>query len=341
MSEAVLPDWPRALGGAVGSAALRTVPEDFRVDEQLGFEPDGEGPHWLLQVRKRDANTLWVAGQLARVAGVPRREVGFAGLKDRHAVTTQYFTVPARDGGPPASDDASWEVLSAVRHRRKLPRGALRGNRFVITARDFRGDLDCLKERWAAAVDRGVPNYFGPQRFGHAAGNLGLARAAFAGKRMRRDKLGLAYSAARSWLFNGVLARRVADANWDQVLEGEVLALDGSRSHFRADPADPALAERLAAFDVHPSGPLWGRGTVPSGAAVAALEHQVAAQWPELRDGLIAAGLKQERRSLRLPVRAADLAILAPDSVRFAFELPAGAFATAVLREMLDTDQND
>lgn len=340
MSEEVLPDWPRALGGPAGRAILRREPEDFQVEEQLGFAADGDGPHWLLKVRKRQANTMWVAQQLARIAGVPQREIGFAGLKDRHAVTVQYFTVPARAPDPPVADDPTWQVLDAQRHRRKLPRGALRGNRFVITAHDFEGVADELRARWTQCVSRGVPNYFGPQRFGRGAGNLALARAAFAGRRMRRDKLGLAYSAARSWLFNAVLAERVDADTWDSVLPGDILALDGSRSHFRADAGDPALEARLAAFDVHPSGPLWGRGKSPAEEAVAALEQRVVDGWSELRDGLEQAGLKQERRSLRLPVRGADLEFIAPDSVRFAFELPAGAFATAVLRELLATDND-
>ncbi len=139
---------PTAWGEPLGTGVLRASPEDFEVDETLGFEASGEGPHALLSVRKRGANTEWVARELARTMGVKPFEVGFAGLKDRNAITTQHFTVPR---GKRAAEELvglkgeGYEVLSAAAHQRKLPRGALEGNRFVIVVRGLACDALQLK----------------------------------------------------------------------------------------------------------------------------------------------------------------------------------------------------
>ena len=162
-------------GGPLANGVLRTAPEDFKVDEILGFEAAGEGPHALLHVRKRGANTEWVARELARAAGCKPFDVGFAGLKDRHAVTTQYFTIPR---GKRAAQEfvglsgEGYEVMAAAPHQRKLPRGALAGNRFEIVVRELRADPALLAARIVAIATGGVPNYFGAQRFGRDAGNL-------------------------------------------------------------------------------------------------------------------------------------------------------------------------
>ena len=166
---------PAAWGPPLGSGVLRTTPEDFEVDEILGFSAGGEGPHALLRVRKCGANTEWVARELARAAGVKPFEVGFAGLKDRNAVTTQHFTVPR---GKRAAEEFTglkgegYEVLSAAPHQRKLPRGALEGNRFAIAVRGFTGDPAAVAHRMQLIATGGAPNYFGEQRFGREAGNL-------------------------------------------------------------------------------------------------------------------------------------------------------------------------
>ncbi|MFO0511454.1 MAG: tRNA pseudouridine(13) synthase TruD, partial [Gammaproteobacteria bacterium] len=182
MSGAAMGDWralaldpPRAYGPPLGTARLRTVPEDFQVEERLGFEPSGAGDHVLVRVRKRGANTAWVARALARIAGVRPHDVGYAGLKDRHAVTTQWFSLPARRQGPAALAEArgeGWEVLEAHAHRRKLPRGALAGNDFRIVLRGFDGDREALERRVEKLRQHGVPNYCGPQRGGRALANL-------------------------------------------------------------------------------------------------------------------------------------------------------------------------
>jgi tRNA pseudouridine13 synthase len=328
---------PYAHGGPVLSGRLRESPEDFFVDEQLGFEPSGAGEHALLHVEKRGANTAHVARELARFAGVPELAVGFAGMKDRHAVTRQYFTVQLAGRADPdwsalASDEL--RVLSAARHSRKLPRGALEGNRFRIVLRGASGDRDAAAARLDAIACRGVPNYFGEQRFGFGGSNVEQARAMFAGRRVKREQRSILLSAARSEIYNAVLAARVADASWDRALDGEVFALDGTNSVFGPEALTPATRERMERLDVHSTGPLWGRGALRTAADAARLEQEVAARHADLCAGLEEAGLRQERRALRVAPRELASEWLAEDALAVSFSLRAGAYATTVLREL-------
>lgn len=312
---------------------MRATPDDFRVDELLGFVADGEGEHLFLQVEKRGANTVWVAAQLARWAGVAESAVGYAGLKDRHAVTTQWFSLhlPGRADPEAWPSHAEFRVLQAVRHRRKLQRGALRGNRFEIVLRD----IDALDPDWEARaharVSRGVPNYFGSQRFGHEGGNLAGAKRMFAGARVGRAKRGILLSAARSAVFNQVLAARVRVGAWDVPVEGEVFMLDGSHSVFGPQALDAALFSRCRDGDIHPTGPLWGAGALRSCARAEEFDRVVEASDPGLLRGLETEGLRQERRSLRLKVQAWTIDRLDAHTLRLGFELAAGSYATAVL----------
>lgn len=340
-----LRDWPRAHGPVEATARVRAAPEDFRVEEVLGFAADGDGPHVLLQVEKRSANTRWVADRLARFAGAPPRDVGYAGLKDRDAVTVQHFTLPL--GTKPGPD---WNalaldgvrVLAAARHRRKLKTGVLKGNRFRLVLRELDRPMELLQQKLDLIARRGVPNYFGVQRFGRDAGNVVKAEEMLAGRRRVHDRKlrGLLLSTARSVIFNALLAVRVERADWDRLLPGEVLMLDGSRSVFRSEASDEALAARLVSGDVHPTGPLWGRGELMSQGEARALEEQVAGEHTLLAGGLIQAGVDASRRALRLPVR--DLHWQVPDAATLIVEffLPAGAYATAVLRELVNSGES-
>jgi tRNA pseudouridine13 synthase len=330
---------PCAHGGRAGRAQLRADPEDFVVHEWLGWEADGAGEHLLLKVRKRGANTLWVAKQLARLAKIDPRDVGFAGLKDRDAAAEQAFTVPARsaigDDWPGVAGEG-FEVIAAARHRRKLKRGALKGNDFTIVLRAFEGDATLLEQRLRAVAAAGVPNYFGPQRFGRDANNLRTALAWFSDGTAPRDRWqrGFALSAARSAIFNAVVAQRVRDGTWNRLLPGEIVNLDGSGSVFVADAVDAALEERCARMDVHPTGPMWS-GPASAGGAAAMLEAAVAARHDVLARGLSDARLEPERRALRIRVDGLAWTI-ADQVVQLRFRLQRGAFATAVLHELID-----
>ena len=328
---------PWAYGTPPLQAQLRSTPDDFRVEEVLGYDADGQGEHALLWVEKRGANTDWVARELAKFAGVSPMSVGYAGMKDRHAVTRQTFSVQL--AGKPDPDwstfpHAEVKVLAATRHSRKLKRGALRGNRFVLVLRQVQGDRDIAERVLQQMAKRGVPNYYGEQRFGREGGNVAQARLMFAGRRVERDKRSFLLSAARSQIFNSVLAARVERGEWDTPLDGEIWALAGSRSWFGPEPFSDVLAERLARLDIHPSGPLWGQGELPSKGNVAALEQLVAESYRDLAAGLMAARMDQERRPLRLVPTDLKWRWLDDDALELSFELPAGAYATVVMREL-------
>ena len=331
---------PQAHGVPVLSARLRATPEDFRVDEIDGFAPEGSGEHLLLTIEKRGMNTAFAAKLLAQWAGIDEAGIGYAGLKDRHALTTQRFSVhlPRRVAPDIAALEAheGLRVLASAWHSRKLPRGALAGNRFALRLREATGDRDAVDARLRAIAARGVPNYFGEQRFGREGDNVANALAMFAGRRVARAQRTHLLSAARSQLFNRVLAARVDAGNWDAALDGEAWMLDGSRSVFGPLPYDDTLAARLAAFDIHPSAPLWGRGELRSTGASSALELAALADAESLalRAGLEAAGLKQERRATRLRPGALAWAWPEPGTLELRFELPPGAYATSVLAEL-------
>lgn len=337
MSETEL---PFACGTPPLRARLRSTAADFQVEEILGYDANGHGEHALLWVEKRDTNTDWVARELARFAGVPPVAVGYAGLKDRHAVTRQTFSVQL--AGKPDPDWNAFphpevKVLAATRHGRKLKRGALRGNRFVLVLREVQGDRTRAEAVLAQISSRGVPNYFGEQRFGREGGNLVAARAMFAGRRVERSKRGFLLSAARSQIFNAVLARRVEAAQWDVPLDGEIWSLAGSHSWFGPEPYTDELARRLAEGDIHPSGPLWGQGEPPTAGEAGALEREVAAAHADLAAGLVAARMDQDRRPLRLLPKLFHWRWLDADTLELSFELPAGAYATVVVRELAAT----
>jgi len=333
--------FPRAHGVAVCSATIRATPEDFLVEELASFEPSGSGEHLLLTVEKRGMNTAWAAKRIAAWASVAESAIGYAGLKDRHAVTRQRFSVWLPKKIAPdiaALQSGDLRVLEHAWHSRKLPRGALAGNRFELVLRDVVGDAGEIDARLEAIRMRGVPNAFGVQRFGREGGNLDKALAMFAGRRVKREERSLLLSAARSALFNDILARRIADGSWDRGREGEVWMLAGSHSVFGPEPQDDALRARVEAFDIHPTGALWGAGELRSTGEVHALEAGVAANFADGRfgTGLARAGLRQERRALRIAIP--DLSWQWPqvDLLRVAFSLPAGSYATAVLHELGD-----
>jgi tRNA pseudouridine13 synthase len=350
-------DPPRAHGAPLCAGKLRSEPEDFLVEELLGFAPAGAGQHVLLKVRKRGANTQWVAGELARACGCAPRDVGYAGLKDRHAVTTQWLTVPQSRLSPEdwvGVRTGEYQVLEAHRHSRKLPRGALAGNRFVIRVRGAMIHDASLARRMAAIETRGVPNYFGPQRFGRGGANL--KRPGEDPRALKPSERGFMLSAARSLIFNAVLAERIGDGSWERLEAGDLANLDGRASHFPVEAVDETLAERSARLYIHPTGPLWGRGSPQTRGRVLELEQRVATGLTAACELVARARMEQERRSLRLAVRDLRWRREAPDATNarvadagaaddivLEFRLTRGAYATAVLRELfaLDADYDE
>ncbi|MGQ3051824.1 MAG: tRNA pseudouridine(13) synthase TruD [Roseateles sp.] len=322
-----LPPWPNAYPASGASATLKGLNEDFIVTELPLHLPSGEGEHIWLEVEKNGANTAFVAEQLAAAAGVQVNDVGYAGLKDRHAITRQWFSIylPTGKGKGETPDltplqHPEFKVLSQSRHVKKLRRGDLQGNRFRIVLRDLSGDLDAIETNLKAVAFQGAPNYFGAQRFGHDGGNVEQGRAMLAREiRVRNPKKkGIYLSAVRSFVFNEVLALRIRQGLWGRPLPGDVM--DGAGL---------------------PTGPLWGRGRVITSDQAQALENGVAERHAILCNGMEHAGLDQERRAL--VARPVDMSWEWPqaDQLVLTFSLPAGSYATSVLNEILRTTEPD
>jgi tRNA pseudouridine13 synthase len=305
-------DMPYAYGGPLGSATFRSQLTDFVVIENLGMQPEGEGEHHYLYLEKRGVNTDWVAQKIARVAGVKSSDIGFCGLKDRHAVASQWFSIYLPKGPAPdwtVLQDEAIKLIEVTAGKRKLRRGQHKSNRFIITLRDINNVAgEELQGRLQTMVD-GVPNYFGEQRFGRDGGNLvSAARWLEQGAPLNkmRDK-GMVMSAARSHIFNLVLAERVRRGNWREALPGDV---------------------NSAA-----TGPLWGRGRNPVSADTLAQEEHALADHRQWLAGLEHCGLMQERRSLRLVPQEMRWT-MEQQNLILEFALAPGEFATAVLREI-------
>ena len=334
---------PYATPGLPGAGGLAKVaPEDFEVEELPAYAPCGSGEHLYLWIEKRGRETREVAQAVARALSVPEREVSWAGLKDRQALSRQWLSV--RTPASPASVEGDgFRALALSRHQNKLRPGHLKGNRFTVLLRGAAG-VEAARDVLAALVRGGAPNWFGAQRFGRDGDNaaLGLALLGRGGhpalERARRDRFlrKLALSALQSELFNRVLARRLAESALDRAESGDLLQKgdDGRGPLFLCESTE-ADAPRVAAFEVSPTGPMFGpRMRRPAGEP-ARREAAVLAE-AGLDEALFERGggeTEGTRRPLR--VRPADAAAEeAPEGLRISFSLPPGAYATAVLREI-------
>ncbi|HBQ77764.1 MAG TPA: tRNA pseudouridine(13) synthase TruD [Erwinia persicina] len=330
-------------GQPVASGVLKASAEDFRVIEDLGYAPDGEGEQLLVRIRKNGCNTRFVAEALAKFVGIHPRDVSFAGMKDRHAVTEQWFCLRIPGKITPdltAFELTGVEVLESARHRRKLRTGALQGNAFTLVLRQI-SDRDAVEQRLQLIARDGVPNYFGSQRFGHEGNNLTMAQRWAADEiRVReRNKRSFILSAARSAMFNQVVSDRLAQqGSLTRVLPGDALQLTGRGSWFVAEAAErDTLQQRVDASELRITAPLPGSGEWGTRDEALAFEQNSLSG-----EGALIALMDRER------VEAARRAMLViprdlqwnwQDDVtlEMSFWLPAGSFATSVVRELLLT----
>jgi tRNA pseudouridine13 synthase len=340
-------DLPYAHGGPPLTGKLRLRPEDFQVDEILGYAASGAGEHAFLHIRKTQLNTLDVARRLAKHAGVKMMAIGFAGLKDKQAVTTQYFSVQLAGKPDPdwlALNDGNLEILSIQRHHRKIRRGTLQGNRFVLQLRDVQGNRAAARQVLEKIKTQGVPNYFGQQRFGREASNLYQAQQWVDGrfKRPKPEQKRMLVSAMRSYLFNQVLAERVEQGLWQTAIAGDVMIIDGTNKQFQVDhPPDEETLKRVQNLEIHPSGPLCGKPSrclVPTDQA-GALEETVVhnsgrCNWIEKLESL---NIDAGRRALSLHVKGLNYNWVGKDNLNLIFYLSAGSYATVVVRELNGT----
>ena len=334
-----LPFVTAALPGSGGR--LKVTPEDFRVEELPAYLPSGAGPHLYLQVEKRDRTTRDAVRHLARALGCGERDAGYAGLKDRAAVTTQWLSFPvARDPDPASLAAEGLRVLQASRHQNKLRPGHARGNAFTVVVRG--GDVARARACAAALGASGLPNFFGPQRFGRDGGNAALGRALLSptpseeARRAARDRFlkRFALSALQAALFNRWLAERLADGLFAAALAGDVLKKLDSGGLFLCE--DPGVdGARVAAFEVSPAGPMFGHKLKAAGGEPAAREARLL-----LAEGLALADFERgggeaegTRRAARL--RVAPALDERSDGYQARFELPRGSYATVVMRELM------
>jgi tRNA pseudouridine13 synthase len=332
-----IPIWPFAHGGSNSNGKIKSIADDFVVIEQLPFEPEGYGEHVFLQIEKCGENTEYVARLLARFAGVRQRDVGYAGLKDRHARTTQWFSVWL-----PGKEDPDWKqvetetikILQAIRHARKIKRGVISANHFQILIREWQGDKLKFNELLQQIKTEGFPNYFGSQRFGLQGLNVSKALDLFQGGKAKREQRSLYLSATRSYLFNQLLAKRITAGNWNQAIAGDVFIFDQSNGYFKTDFVDISIQQRIEAGEIHPTGMMFGKGERETTAEALELEDMIIDEYKLLADGLINYDLSAARRALRVFVSDLHWQFEQDSKVLLNFSLPAGSYATSLLREL-------
>ncbi|WP_201548813.1 tRNA pseudouridine(13) synthase TruD [Psychrobacter sp. Pi2-1] len=363
----------------IQQATYKANATDFIVNELLPLDFTGEGEHLWLHIEKSGMNTAYLAKLLSEWADIPLRDVGYSGLKDRHALTTQWFSlrIPKKQLPPTefapvdVGENETVTILAQHWHNKKLNRGTHRANQFVITLRDIQfasasdenGENDALPEQLLSAKEaveqhltrigkNGVPNYFGPQRFGRQGNNVREALSLFARppreprpqpkkskrKRAPREQNTMELSAARSLIFNEILAARVRDGSWNTGLAGEVFNLDGSGSIFTSEALDDTLHARIDSGDIHPTAVLWGTGNDKVTGSAADLESTVVQHSPllmQLATGLEQRDIKAQRRALRLPIEALSWEWSDDQTLVLNFTLTTGSFATSVLASLV------
>jgi tRNA pseudouridine13 synthase len=332
-------------GKPQGTGLIKASPEDFVVIEDLGFGPDGDGEQLLLRILKNGCNTRFVADALAKYLKVPAREVSFAGQKDKHAVTEQWFCV--RLPGKEMPDMSGFElegcqVLEYARHRRKLRLGALKGNRFTLVLREVSDRAD-IEQRLNTILHRGVPNYFGSQRFGIAGNNLHQAvRWAQTNAPIRdRNKRSFYLSAARSAMFNQIVSERLKKPDFNQVIDGDALQLAGRGSWFVATQEELSeLQNRVDSGELLITAPLPGDGSWGTQNAALEFEQQCVAGETDLQGLLVRERVEAARRAMLVIPKELSWSWWDDITVELNFWLPAGSFATSVVRELMNAPGN-
>ena len=328
---------PRAYHAALARGDIRSSNLDFKVEEVLTFEPCGEGEHLFLQLEKDGCNTDWVIKQIQKVFELSSREVGYAGKKDRHSISTQWFSLhlPGKEIQPEQIESQSIKLKQAIRHNKKLRVGSVKTNRFEIVVRNLSAPID--RKAYEKVCREGFPNYFGNQRFGREFGNLMKAQELLInGKKIKNRNLkGLVLSSARSFLFNLQLAKRVESETWSQILSGDCINLNATQSYYHLDDRSEEEQLRVANGDTHICG--WLAGKQNSEATAEALQSELSAtqQFQSWSLALKRFNLDSQRRPYRAFANELEL-VEDGDTAKFSFSLARGCFATALLRELVE-----
>ncbi|MGQ3890187.1 tRNA pseudouridine(13) synthase TruD [Legionella sp. CNM-1927-20] len=331
-------DWSYAYGKPQAAAQFKLEPEDFQVIEYFNSEFSGDGEHILLKIEKRGLTTEEVVKSLSRLINKPIKQISYAGLKDRQALTVQWLSIHAPGEiipGTEALQAPGWRVLESTRHNKKLKPGFLTGNHFKIRLKNL-SNREQFRQRIEQIKVGGVPNYFGEQRFGRNAGNLLKAQEMLVENRKVKDRFlrGMYCSAARSWLYNLILSKRVAQNNWNVPIRGDVLQLSGSKSIFTIEVIEENIVQRIREKDLSPATPLPGKSKNKVAGDALSFINEVYKAWQPWLTGLIQQGLEEAWRSNILHPQQLHYTFL-DNNAELSFTLSAGAYATSVLRELV------
>lgn len=320
----------------MNSPIIKHCPADFYVEERLHFPLDGSGEHLWLYIEKSGMNTAFVKRQLGKLSGCPSKDIGHSGLKDRHAITRQWFSLPAAYGeqlpNEAVEKNEYWRIIERQRHGRKLRIGSHRHNFFRIVVRQIAAAPAAVEAALAQIATQGFANYFGDQRFGSS--NLSAAQAWVAKGKLPKahEERSRVLSTLRAALFNAQLDARIAQGNWTQLLSGDRAMLSGSHSHFVVETQDDDLAARLASGDISPAAWLVGKNEQLSGEA-GAIAQQALAVW-QAEQAYLRQYCDSDWRALRVIPQDFTWQWQGADVLELCFILPRGAFATALLQQI-------
>ena len=327
-------------GKPTAKAKLKAQPEHFRVIENLGYPLSGKGEHLMVRIRKTGENTTYVANELAKACGVKSKDVSWAGLKDRHAVTEQWLSVHLPDGGLPnlaqfEVDHPTIEILEMTRHNKKLRPGDLKENHFVVTLSETT-DIDDVIQRLEVVKEQGVPNYFGAQRFGKEGNNLHEARR-WGRENVRtrnQNKRSMYLSTARSWIFNHIVSQRIEQGVFNQFINGDI-ALHGKEATLVDQNNLVSLQAELNAEQVQISAALAGDNALPTQDQALAIEQPCLDNEKDLMALICGNRMRHDRRAISL--KAKDLVwSVDNDMITLNFTLDSGSFATSIVRELIE-----
>lgn len=325
-------------GSPAISGVLKSTPADFQVNEELGFEPDGEGEHHFLLVEKTGLSTPELITRIAHDYSLHPGLVSHSGLKDKHARTSQWLSLhlPGKSLAAARSAGDGYRILRQARHHRKLRPGTHKFNAFQLCLREVNELPDQTIAQIKLITRQGFANYFGVQRFGRRQDNVKQALAQLANRRLQRSRKSILLSSLRSYLFNQILARRISLGHWDKPLAGDVFMLRGSHSIFKDEISDDLLT-RYRQLDIASSASLYGTGRNQIADEARVIEEQVFAQHEDITDCLDRQGTKLQMRALRTVVDGFSYDYDAEKrNLWLKLSLPAGSYVTTMLEHFID-----
>jgi tRNA pseudouridine13 synthase len=323
------------------SGTIKSSPMDFEVSEQLGFEPGGAGEHLFLYVQKTNLTTHEMIEQLAGRLAMKPRDIGYSGLKDKHAITRQWLSLhlPGAKQKPKIEDHESYQVLRAEWHDKKLRVGVHRSNEFNVIIRDVKGQSESLNQKIVQIRDSGFVNYFGQQRFGQQQDNVEQAIRVLNNrhklKRLSRNKKSLYISALRSELFNQIMARRIQQGIWQQPIDGDAYMLAGTQSVFTEDLSEEII-KRYHEKDIHCGISLYGIGMSRLQGEAERLEQEVIHSQEQIKHTLEDLDIKRSLRSNRALVDNFYVSHEAAENIiRVQVTLGKGSYLTTLLNHFI------